>query len=59
MDDFDEFLMPKKENRRKKLTTKTHALESGPPALGGIHELERKVREKLEKKKLEELLRKG
>ena len=59
MDDLDELGLPVlKTNRRRKLSPKTHTTEVGPLPPAGIHELSRKDKEKLEKKKLEELIKK-
>lgn len=57
MDDSGEFITTKP-NRRKRLSLKTHVVEVGSPPPSGVHELSRKEKERLEKKKLEELLRK-
>lgn len=58
--DVDEYgnLPVSKRNRRKKLELKTHTTELNPPPILGTHELNRKEKERLEKKKLEELLKK-
>ena len=59
MDDLDELgVVAKKENRRKKLTPKTHSTEVSVFPVSGEHELSRQEREKLEKKKLMELIKK-
>lgn len=60
MNDLDEFgVVVKKENRRRKLTPKTHSVEMSSLPVSGEHQLDRKAKERLEREKLEELLKKS